>query len=166
MRLHSLGHVVSKVRSSERPVPLNREILGLKQVGHYGEKVVFFSIVDNHHGVGLLETDNSAISSPKETPGLHHVAFNVGDSLEELKEAKDWLLNKGVEPDRARDHVATQSVDFFDPDGNQIDLFVEGNPKFWHEYPSAIADSKLLELRACAGKNKKWPFLDQHGKVT
>ena len=165
MRSPSLGHVVSKVRSSERPVPLNREVLGLKQVGHYGEKVVFF-ILDNHHGVALLETDNSAISSPKETPGLHHVAFNVGDSLEELKEAKVWLLNKGVEPDGARDHVATQSVDFFDPDGNQVDLFVEGNPKFWHEYPSVIADSKRLELRACAERNKKCPFLDQHGKVT
>lgn len=120
MRLPSLGHVVSKARSSEWPVPLNREVLGLKQVGHYGEKVVF-SIVDNHHGVASLETDNSAISSAKETPGLHHVAFNVGDSLEELKEAKDWLLNKGVEPDRARDNVAAESVDFFDPDGYQID---------------------------------------------
>ena len=118
----------------------------MKQVGQHGEKMVFFSIVDNHHDLAFLETDKSAISSPEESPGLHRVAFNVLDSLEELKEAKDWLLNKGVEPNEARDHVATQSVYFFDSDGNQIDLFVEGNSKIWHENPSAVAESKPLEL--------------------
>ena len=129
MHVHSLGHVVLNVRNLERSVPFYREVLGLKQVGHHNEKMVFFPIVDNHNDLALLETANSAISSPEEPPGLQHVAFNVGDSLLELKEAKDWLFNKGVEPDRARDHVASQSVYFFDSDGNQIDLFVEGNLK-------------------------------------
>ena len=117
MRVHSLGHVVLKVRNLERSVPFYRDVLGLKQVGQHGEKMVFFSIVDNHHDLALLETDNSAVSSLEESPGLHHVAFKIGDSLQELQEAKDWLINNGVEPDRARDHVATQSVYFFDPDG-------------------------------------------------
>ena len=109
--------------------------------------MVFFSIVDNHHDLALLETDHTAISSPDESPGLHHVAFKVGDSLQELQEAKDWLVNKGVDPDRARDHVATQSVYFFDPDGNQIEFFVEGDPKIWHENPGSVANSNPLELR-------------------
>jgi len=146
MRLHSLGHVVLKVRNLKRSVPFYRDVLGLKQVGQHGEKMVFFSIVDNHHDLALLETDNSAISPSEESPGLHHVAFKVGDSLQELQEAKDWLVKKGVEPDRARDHVATQSVYLFDPDGNQIELFVEGNPKIWRENPSAVANSNPLEL--------------------
>lgn len=147
MRVHSLGHVVLKVRSLERSVPFYRDVLGLKQVGQHGEKMVFFSIVDNHHDLALLETDNSAVSSLEESPGLHHVAFKIGDSLQELQEAKDWLVNNGVEPDRARDHVATQSLYFFDPDGNQIELFVEGNPKIWLENPSAVANSNPLELK-------------------
>ena len=146
MRVHSLGHVVLKVRNLKRSVPFYRDVLGLKQVGQHGEKMVFFSIVDNHHDLALLETDNSAISPSEESPGLHHVAFKVGDSLQELQEAKDWLVKKGVEPDRARDHVATQSVYLFDPDGNQIELFVEGNPKIWRENPSAVANSNPLEL--------------------
>ena len=112
MRVHSLGHVVLKVRNLERSVPFYRDVLGLKQVGQHGEKMVFFSIVDNHHDLALLETDNSAISPSEESPGLHHVAFKVGDSLQELQEAKDWLVKKGVEPDRARDHMATQSLYF------------------------------------------------------
>ena len=128
-------------------MPFYRDVLGLKQVGQHGEKMVFFSIVDNHHDLALLETDNLAVSSLEESPGLHHVAFKIGDSLQELQEAKDWLVNNGVEPDRARDHVATQSVYFFDPDGNQIELFVEGNPKIWLENPSAVANSNPLELK-------------------
>ena len=147
MRVHSLGHVVLKVRNLKRSVPFYRDVLGLKQVGQHGEKMVFFSIVDNHHDLALLETDHTAVSSPEESPGLHHVAFKVGDSLQELQEAKDWLVNKGVEPDRTRDHVATQSVYFFDPDGNQIEFFVEGDPKIWHENPGSVANSNPLELR-------------------
>ena len=104
----------------------------------------YFSIVDNHHDLAFLETDKSAITSLEESPGFHRVAFNVLDSLKELKEAKDWLLNKGVEADGVRDHVAIQSVCFFDPDGNQIDLFVEGNSEIWHKNPSAVAKSKPL----------------------
>ena len=56
------------------------------------------------------------------------------------------VIKKGVKPDEARDHVATQSIYFFDPDGNQIDLFVGGNSKIWHKNPSAVAESKPLEL--------------------
>ena len=72
MRVHSLGHVVLKVRNLERSVPFYRDVLGLKQVGQHGEKMVFFSIVDNHHDLALLETDNLAVSSLEESPGLHH----------------------------------------------------------------------------------------------
>tara|TARA_B100000212_G_scaffold134259_1_gene100916 strand:- start:175 stop:618 length:444 start_codon:yes stop_codon:yes gene_type:complete len=147
MSVHSLGRVVLKVRILERPVPLNREVLGLKQVGQHGEKMVFFSIVDNHHDLAVLETDNSAMSSLEESLGSHHVAFKIGDSLQQLQKDKDWLVNNGVEPDGARDHVATQSVYFFDPDGNQIELFVEGNPKIWLENPSAVANCNPLELK-------------------
>ena len=147
MRVHSLGHVVLKVRDLNKSVPFYKDILGLKQVGNHGEKMVFFSIVDNHHDLALLELDKSAVKSPDESPGLHHVAFKVGDSLEELQEAKDWLVSQGVKPHRARDHVATQSVYFNDPDGNQIELFVEGDPAIWHENPGAVATSNPLQLR-------------------
>lgn len=147
MRVHSLGHVVLKVCDLNKSIPFYKDILGLKQVGKHGDKMVFFSIVDNHHDLALLELDKDASAAPDESPGLHHVAFKVGDSLEELQEAKDWLVSKGVDPHRARDHVATQSVYFEDPDGNQIEFFVEGDPAIWHENPGAVANSNPLQLR-------------------
>ena len=120
MRVHGLGHVVLKVRDLNQSVPFYRDVLGLKKVGQAGEKMVFFSFVDNHHDLALLETEQDAAAPSENSPGLHHVAFKVGDSIDELQEAKDWLISKGVTPHRTRDHVATQSVYFHDPDGNQI----------------------------------------------
>ena len=50
-------------------------------------------------------------------------------------------------PHRTRDHVATQSVYFHDPDGNQIEVFVESDPSVWHDEPGLVATSNPLELR-------------------
>ena len=147
MRVHGLGHVVLKVRSLERSVPFYRDVLGLKKVGQLDQSMVFFSVVDNHHDIALLEIEDAAPTAPEDAPGLHHVAFKVGDSLEELQEAKDWLVSQGVEPVRTRDHVATKSVYFNDPDGNRIEVFVESDPSVWLENPQIVATSNPLELR-------------------
>ena len=146
MRVQSLGHVVLKVRDLNRSVPFYRDILGLKEVAKAGEKMVFFSFVDNHHDVALVETDQEALRAEENSPGLHHVAFKVGDSLDELQEAKNWLISKGIEPYQTRDHVATQSVYFHDPDGNQIEIFVEADPSVWHQNPNLVATSNPLDL--------------------
>jgi catechol 2,3-dioxygenase len=105
MRVQSLGHVVLKVRDLNRSVPFYRDILGLKEVAKAGEKMVFFSFVDNHHDVALVETDQEALRAEENSPGLHHVAFKVGDSLDELQEAKNWLISKGIESYKTWDHV-------------------------------------------------------------
>jgi catechol 2,3-dioxygenase len=146
MRLQSLGHVVLKVRDLNRSVPFYRDVLGLKEVGKEGGKMVFFSFVDNHHDVALLETDQEAVRTEENSSGLHHVAFKVGDSLGELREAKDWLIKKGVEPHQTLDHIVTQSVYFHDPDGNQVEVFVESDPSVWHEDPSLVTTSNPLDL--------------------
>ena len=146
MRVQSLGHVVLKVRDLNRSVPFYRDILGLKEVAKADEKMVFFSFVDNHHDVALVETDQEALRAEENSPGLHHVVFKVGDSLDELQEAKNWLISKGIEPYQTRDHVATQSVYFHDPDGNQIEIFVEADPSVWHQDPNLVATSNSLDL--------------------
>ena len=47
MRLQSLGHVVLKVRDLNRSVAFYRDVLGLKEVGKAGEKMVFFSFAQS-----------------------------------------------------------------------------------------------------------------------
>ena len=146
MQIQALGHVVLKVRDLERSVPFYNEVLGLKKVGRYKDRMVFFSIDDNHHDIALLETDRDAPSAPKAGPGLAHIALKVGDSLDQLRAAKAWLEQNGVEIDHMSEHLVSQSLYFHDPDGNQIEVFVDGDPAIWHQDPAKVATAEPLEL--------------------
>jgi catechol 2,3-dioxygenase len=148
MNVKSLGHVVLKVRDFKRSVPFYTNVLGLKEVGRYNKefRLVFFSIAGNHHDFALLETDADAPSAPEQAPGLFHVAFKVGDNLDELRSAKTWLEANGVKIDMIADHHVSQSIYISDPDGNSIEIFVDGDPAIWHENPSEVATLEPLTL--------------------
>jgi catechol 2,3-dioxygenase len=146
MRVHGLGHVVLKVRDLKRSVPFYRDVLGLKEVGHFGERMVFFSVVDNHHDIALLQTRADADPAPEDAPGLAHVALKIGDSLEELRQARAWLEANGVSISRVRDHTVSRSIYFPDPDGNELEVFVDNERKVWLEDPELVATSKELAL--------------------
>lgn len=146
MKVQSLGHVVLKVRNLGRSVPFYADVLGLKEVARLQERIVFFSIAGNHHDLALVETKNDAPAAPTEAPGLVHVAFKVGDSLDALREARDWLQNHDVAIDRITNHRVSQSIYLADPDGNQIELYVDNNPRIWKEDPAAVATIEPLQL--------------------
>ena len=148
MKVKALGHVVLKVRDLTRSVPFYANILGLKEVARYDKdfRLVFFSIVGNHHDIALFETDREAPSAPEQAPGLSHVALKVGDSLDDLRSAKAWLESNGVKIDMIADHHVSQSLYVSDPDGNSIELFVDADPAIWRENPAAVATVEPLTL--------------------
>ena len=146
MQIQALGHVVIKVRDLERSVPFYADVLGLTEVGRFDDRMVFFSIEDNHHDIALLQTGSDAPSAPKDAPGLAHIALKIGNSLEELKAAKKWLDQNGIEIDHISQHVVSQSIYFHDPDGNQIEVFVDGDPAIWKENPQTVATAEPLTL--------------------
>jgi catechol-2,3-dioxygenase len=147
MRIRSLGHVVLKVRDLERSVPFYGEVLGLKEVARFPERrMVFFIIDDNHHDIALVETDAAAPDAPDASPGLAHVALKIGDSMDELREAKRWLTSHGVEIDRQVDHTVSQSLYFSDPDGNQLEVFVDNTDRPWDADPQLVATAEPLTV--------------------
>lgn len=149
MEIQSLGHVVLKVRDLEKSVPFYGEILGLKEVAHSARpehSMVFFTFEDNHHDIALVEMGADSPSAPDNAPGLAHVAFKVGTDLDELRAAKTWLESQGVEIERMADHDVSKSLYFRDPDGNQLEVFVDGDPKTWRENPQRVATREPLEL--------------------
>jgi hypothetical protein len=62
--------------------------------------------------------------------GLVHIAFKVA-SYVALRDAYSHLLDRGIEIQRAVDHICQRSLYFIDPDGNGLEIY--------YEMPNALA---------------------------
>lgn len=146
MKIQGIGHVVLKVRDLERSTRFYRDVLGLKEVARYRNRMVFFSAGRNHHDLAILSVGPDAQAPAPNSVGLYHVAFKIGDSLDILRGAKAHLDAHGVKILGISDHDVSQSIYVEDPDGNMVELFVDADPAIWTRDPSAVASVKPLEL--------------------
>jgi catechol 2,3-dioxygenase len=144
--IRGVGHVVLKVRDRERSVQFYCGVLGLKEVGRLGDRMVFFSAGDNHHDLAVLEVGAAAALPQRGSVGLYHVALKIGDHLDDLKAAKAHLDAHGVQIVAVRQHRVSQSIYLNDPDGNGLELFVDADPAVWREDPGRVATTEPLEL--------------------
>ncbi len=145
MRIQSLGHAVLKVRSLARAEAFYTGVLGLPVAARNAELGMVFFTLGNHHDFAVKEMgDDAPLADPKSV-GLFHLAFKVGDTVEELRAAKELLLARNIEIDRIRDHNVSYSIYLNDPDGNQIELYVDVSDA-WKKEPSLVASAKPLEL--------------------
>jgi catechol 2,3-dioxygenase len=106
--------------------------------------MTFFSL-GNHHDFAILAVGEGGPEPASNAPGLFHVAFRVGDSIEDLAEAKDYLESRGVAIGMVADHTVTKSLYFPDPDGNMIEFYVDASD-VWHDDPERVADFEPLTL--------------------
>jgi len=146
MKIQGVGHVVLKVRDLDHSARFYTGVLGLKEVARFPGRMVFFSAGRNHHDLAVLAVGADAPSPPDHGVGLAHVALKIGDSLDALREAQGVLEAHGVKIRGVRDHLVSQSIYLEDPDGNTIDLFVDGDPAIWAEDPTTVATSRPLAL--------------------
>jgi catechol 2,3-dioxygenase len=146
MKVKGVGHVVLKVRDLERSARFYAGVLGLEEVARFPGRMTFFSAGTNHHDVAVMAVGSDAPSAPDSAVGLAHVALKIGDSLDELREAKAVLEAHGVSIRGIRDHRVSQSIYVEDPDGNTVELFVDADPAIWAEDPTAVATIKPLAL--------------------
>ena len=65
MKVHSIGHIVLKVRDLERSVPFYTEVLGMKLVARNDRPMAFLTFDDNHHDIALIETGADAPDMPE-----------------------------------------------------------------------------------------------------
>ena len=146
MKVQSLGHVVLKVTDLQRSEAFYSGILGMPVCARFDEqgmKMTFFSLGD-HHDLAILEVSGDTANGGEEAVGLHHVAFCVGQTMDELVEARDHLAAAGVESTPI-DHEVTKSLYFDDPDGNNVELYVNVSDA-WRKDPQVIAQIHPLEL--------------------
>ena len=146
MKVQSLGHVVLKVTDLERSEKFYGEVLGMPvcaRLNEQGMSMIFFSLGD-HHDLAICEVSGEDSPAGPQAAGLHHVAFRIGTTLDELKEAKAYLDSSGI-ASHPVDHEVTNSLYFNDPDGNMVELYV-GVSDVWRKDPQRVAQLKPLAL--------------------
>jgi catechol 2,3-dioxygenase len=125
-----LGHVVLYVRDLERSVRFYRDVLGWRQIfpdASVGFPAAMFSGGRTHHELLLIEVGpDAAPIPPGRRIGLYHFGLKVGDTDEELVAMLRTLEDAGVPVGGAADHGMTHSLYIADPDGNEIELYVDG----------------------------------------
>ena len=139
MEVKELGHIVLYVRDLERSRRFYRDVLGWREVATAGEVGAVFSSGRTHHELLLLEVGpDAAPVPPGRRVGMYHFGLKIGTTDQELREAIERLLEQGVTIAGTADHTVTHSVYIEDPDGNEIELYIDVQPETWREDPQRI----------------------------
>lgn len=143
-----LGHVVFYVRDLARSTAFYREVVGLQQVGTlFNGHAALFSSGASHHQLLLIGVGDAPGPLAGRRIGLYHVGWKVGDSLATLRQYRDKAEAFGCDIDGLSDHGVSQSLYLRDPDGNEIELFVDNPGYDWRNNSDWMeAPVKPLEL--------------------
>ncbi len=149
MKVLELGHVNLWVTDLNRSSDFYRDLLGIPEVARgvlKKRRVAFLSLGPRHHDLALVEVGGAAIERSSDRPGLNHIGFKVGDCLDELRQMRAWLARHNLTPHRCVDHGVCKSIHVYDPDGNVVELYVDGNPQLWAESPQSMVCSEPFQL--------------------
>src|SRR5580698_354209 len=144
MTVRELGHLVLYVRDLGRSVAFYRDVLGWRQVlpapGETPVGAAGFSSGRTHHELLLIEVGPDAAPIPAgRRVGLYHFGLNVGESDDDLRAMVATLQKAGATIVGASDHTVTHSLYIEDPDGNEIELYVDVPGVDWQSNPALIA---------------------------
>ena len=148
MKAHHLGHVVFYVQDLKQSLAFYRDLLGFREVGRiFDGKAAALTSGRTHHELLLIEVGDAPGPSSGRRRGLYHIGIKIGDSLDELRTAKRELEQAGVALTGMSDHTVSQSLYLADPDGNEVELYVDADPAIWQKDPAAVlAPIKPLHL--------------------
>jgi catechol-2,3-dioxygenase len=140
MEIKELGHVVLYVRDVERSRRFYRDVLGWREIGgDFRAPVAAFSSGRTHHELLLIEVGEDASPIPVgRRVGMYHFGLKVGETDEELRAALATCQAAGVRIVGASDHTVTHSLYIEDPDGNEIELYIDVQPARWKDDPMAV----------------------------
>jgi catechol-2,3-dioxygenase len=144
MTVRELGHLVLYVHDVARSAEFYRDVLGWQQIlppaGEDPVGVAAFSSGRTHHELLLIEVGPDATPIPAgRRVGMYHFGLNVGDSDDDLRAMVNTLQSAGATIVGASDHTVTHSLYIEDPDGNEIELYVDVPGVDWKSDPSLVA---------------------------
>ncbi len=142
-----LGHVVFYVRELDRSVQFYTDVVGLTEQGRiFNDRAALLSGGRTHHELLLIEVGAAPGPAQGRRLGLYHVGWKIGTTLAELKAAYDRILAEDYPIDGVSDHTVSQSIYLRDPDGNEVELFVD-NPDFDWSTDSSWMEAPVKPLK-------------------
>ncbi len=141
MQVKELGHLVLYVRNLERSAQFYGDVLGWKPVfpDGLGFPAAAFSSGRTHHELLLIEVGEDAAPQPSgRRLGLYHIGLKVGDTDDELREAHARIAEAGATIVGTSDHTVTHSLYILDPDGNEIELYIDVPGVDWRKDPALV----------------------------
>src|SRR5271167_4845865 len=125
MSIKELGHVVLYVADLERSRYFYRDALAFREFYVLPGVAAAYSSGRTHHELMLLQVGPAPRSPLGRRVGVYHIGFKVGDTDDELRAALAGLREHGVGLLGASDHGVTHSLYLLDPDGNEIELYID-----------------------------------------
>ena len=140
MVVWELGHLVLYVGDIEVSRRFYRDFLGWNEIpGPPIAGVAAFTSGRTHHELLLIEVGPDAQPQPHgRRLGMYHFGLKVGETDEELRAVLQTLREHDVRIVGTADHGVTHSLYIMDPDGNEIELYIDVQPPVWKEDPTAI----------------------------
>ena len=143
MTVRELGHLVLYVRDIGRSAAFYRDVLGWRQImpepGEDPVGAAAFSSGRTHHELLLIEVGADAAPIPSgRRVGMYHFGLKVGETDDELRQALAAVREAGATVTGASDHTVTHSLYILDPDGNEIELYIDVPGVDWRSEPALI----------------------------
>ena len=148
-RINRLQHIVLNCMDVDASIEFYTKVLGMEIVSHNPERnMAFLSFGKEHHDIALFPFREPAERLEKNHLGLNHIALEIEGGEQELRDYYQQLKANNVEIDGTMDHVMSQSIYFFDPDGNRIEVFADmlhDEAKEWLHQNGGVAKPLVLE---------------------
>ena len=148
--MSELGHVVFYVRDLQASLLFYTEVVGLELQGRiFGGRGALFSGGRTHHELLLIQVGDAPGPLQGKRIGLYHTGWKIGDSLDALRAAYMRATEAGVPVDGISDHTISKSLYLKDPDGNEVELYVDNpeidwrNDRRWMDAPVKPLDLDL-----------------------
>ena len=140
MKAKYLGHIVFYVKDLESSLSFYEQILGWESI--VSDTLPFnagaLTSGRTHHELLLIEVGDAPKRPIGKRIGFYHAAFKIGDTITELKSAYKDLMKYGVDILGTSDHTISKSIYLLDPDGNEIELYIDDPQYDWKSDPTLV----------------------------
>jgi catechol 2,3-dioxygenase len=147
-----LGHVVYYVRDLEASLRFYQSVLSLFLSGRiFNGHAAVLTGGRTHHELLLIEVGEATGPLSGKRIGLYHVGWKVGHDIQDLIDARNRILKSGYEIKSMSDHTISQSIYLNDPDGNEVEIYID-NPLFDWRHDDSWMEGPVKPL-VLASKN-------------